>query len=78
MTATVFGAGETAETVFSHPSKLEPIATARAAGYTVVLHVLLIPEQLAVAGLAYRVQAGWLDAGVDELRSFFDAAPRCA
>ncbi|EFD76009.1 predicted protein [Mycobacterium tuberculosis T85] len=33
-----------AETVFSHPSKLELIRTARTAGYTVVLHVLVIPE----------------------------------
>ena len=47
-----------AETVFSHPSKLELIDTAGAAGYTVVLHVLLIPEELAVARVAYRVQAG--------------------
>ena len=47
-----------AETVFSHPSKLELIDTAHAAGYTVVLHVLLIPEELAVARVAYRVQAG--------------------
>jgi predicted ABC-type ATPase len=47
-----------AETVFSHPSKLELIDTARAAGYTVVLHVVLIPEELAVARVAYRVQAG--------------------
>ena len=37
-----------AETVFSHPSKLDLIDTAHAAGYTVVLHVLLIPEDLAV------------------------------
>ena len=48
----------TAETVFSHPSKLELIDTAHAAGYTVVLHVLLIPEDLAVQRVAYRVQAG--------------------
>ncbi|AGB26847.1 hypothetical protein Mycsm_06731 (plasmid) [Mycobacterium sp. JS623] len=47
-----------AETVFSHPSKLELIDTAHAAGYTVVLHVLLIPEELAVARVDYRVRAG--------------------
>jgi predicted ABC-type ATPase len=47
-----------AETVFSHPSKLELFDTAHRAGYTVVLHVLLIPEELAVARVAYRVQAG--------------------
>ena len=47
-----------AETVFSHPSKLELIDTAHTAGYTVVLHVVLIPEELAVARVAYRVQSG--------------------
>lgn len=47
-----------AETVFSHPSKLELIDAAHAAGYTVVLHVVLIPEELAVARVAYRVRAG--------------------
>jgi predicted ABC-type ATPase len=47
-----------AETVFSHPSKLELIDTARGAHYTVVLHVLLVPEELAVQRVARRVQAG--------------------
>ena len=47
-----------AETVFSHPSKLDLIADARAAGYTVVLHALLVPEDLAVARVGYRVTAG--------------------
>jgi predicted ABC-type ATPase len=47
-----------AETVFSHPSKLELIDTAHAAGYSVVVHVLLIPEELAVQRVRYRVSAG--------------------
>lgn len=47
-----------AETVFSHPSKLTLIDDARAAGYTVVLHVLLIPEQLAVERVRHRVRSG--------------------
>ena len=47
-----------AETVFSHPSKLGLIDTAHAAGYTVVVHVLLIPEELAVQRVRYRVRAG--------------------
>ena len=47
-----------AETVFSHPSKLKLVDAANAAGYTVVLHVLLIPEELAVARVAYQVQSG--------------------
>lgn len=47
-----------AETVFSHPSKLELIDTAHAAGYTVVLHVVLVPEELAVHRVRHRVDAG--------------------
>lgn len=46
-----------AETVFSHPSKLALIRDAHAAKYIVVLHVLLIPEDLAVQRVKYRVQA---------------------
>ena len=42
----------------SHPFKLEQIHAARAAGYTVVPPVVLIPEELAVAGVAYRLRAG--------------------
>jgi predicted ABC-type ATPase len=47
-----------AETVFSHPSKLELIDAAHVAGYTIVLHVLLIPEELAVERVRHRVDAG--------------------
>jgi predicted ABC-type ATPase len=47
-----------AETVFSHPSKLDLVDTAHRAGYTVVLHVVLIPEELAVERVRYRVRAG--------------------
>jgi len=50
-----------AETVFSHPSKLDLIRAARANGYIVVLHVLLIPEDLAVQRVKHRVQAGGHD-----------------
>jgi predicted ABC-type ATPase len=50
-----------AETVFSHPSKLDLIATARAGGFTVVLHVLLVPESLAVERVRHRVAAGGHD-----------------
>jgi predicted ABC-type ATPase len=52
------GASFIAETVFSHPSKLELIDAARGADYTVVLHVLLIPEELAVERVRRRVSAG--------------------
>jgi predicted ABC-type ATPase len=47
-----------AETVFSHPTKLDLLDDAHANGYTVVLHVLLVPEDLAVERVRYRVRAG--------------------
>jgi len=47
--------------VFSHPSELELIDTAHAADYTVVLHVLLSPEELAVQRVKHRVNAGGHD-----------------
>lgn len=47
-----------AETVFSHPSKLDLIAAAQTAGYDVVVHAVLIPEDLAVQRVVHRVRAG--------------------
>ena len=47
-----------AETVFSHRSELDLIRAASDVGYTVVLHVLLVPEELAVERVKQRVQAG--------------------
>ena len=46
------------ETVFSHPSKLDLLREARAAGYRVTLHVVAVPEELAVARVASRVAHG--------------------
>ncbi|MGK2869369.1 MAG: zeta toxin family protein [Mycobacterium sp.] len=57
-----------AETVFSHPSKLELIDTAHAADYTVVLHVVLIPEELAVERVRHRVRAGGHQVPEDKIR----------
>ena len=57
-----------AETVFSHPSKLELIQQAHAADYTVVLHVLLIPEDLAVERVRHRVAAGGHDVPEAKIR----------
>lgn len=57
-----------AEMVFSHPSKLELIDAAHAAGYTVVLHVLLIPEDLAIERVKHRVQAGGHDVPEPKIR----------
>ena len=47
-----------AETVFSHPSKLDLLRQAHAAGYYTAVHVMLVPEALAVARVAARVVAG--------------------
>jgi predicted ABC-type ATPase len=57
-----------AETVFSHPSKLDLITTAHAAGYIVVLHAVLIPEDLAVHRVRHRVRAGGHDVPDDKIR----------
>lgn len=46
------------ETVFSHESKLDLVRTAVDAGYLVTLHVVMIPEALAVARVANRVEVG--------------------
>lgn len=47
-----------AETVFSQASKLDLIHAAKAEGYQVVLHVMLVPEELTVWRVGYRVRAG--------------------
>jgi len=60
-----------AETVFSHPSKLELIDAAHMADYTVVLHVLLIPEELAVQRVRHRVNAGGHDVPENKIRDRF-------
>ena len=50
-----------AETVFSHPSKLQLLDAAHAADYAVILHAVLIPEDLAVLRVQHRVRAGGHD-----------------
>jgi predicted ABC-type ATPase len=57
-----------AETVFSHPSKLDLIHAAHAGGFTVVLHVLLVPEDLAVERVRHRVQSGGHDVPKTKIR----------
>ncbi|UXA14499.1 zeta toxin family protein [Mycobacterium sp. SMC-8] len=57
-----------AETVFSHPSKLELLDAAHAADYTVILHAVLIPEDLAVLRVRHRVQAGGHDVPESKIR----------
>lgn len=57
------------ETVFSHPSKLELITRAKDLGYTVWLYVVMIEENLAVARVADRVEAGGHTVPEDKIRS---------
>jgi predicted ABC-type ATPase len=47
-----------AETVFSHESKLDLLRHARSRGYYVAVHVLMVPERVAVARVGARVAAG--------------------
>jgi predicted ABC-type ATPase len=47
-----------AETVFPHPSELALIGQAQDAGYFVALHALMLPEHVAVARVAARVEGG--------------------
>lgn len=50
-----------AETVCSHPSKLELVRLAHAAEYYVALHVLMVPVELSIARVRSRVAAGGHD-----------------
>jgi predicted ABC-type ATPase len=59
------------ETVFSHESKVALLREARDAGYRVVLHVVLIPEELAVARVVDRVANGGHDVPEDKVRARF-------
>ena len=56
------------ETVFSHPSKVALVQQATRAGYLVELHVMLIPEDVTVARVAYRVSAGGHAVPPDKIR----------
>ncbi len=58
-----------AETVFSHPSKLDLLDAASAAGYTIELQVLIVPEDLAVHRVAHRVASGGHAVPEDKIRS---------
>lgn len=57
-----------AETVFSHPSKLDLISDAQAHGYTVELHVLVVPEEVSVLRVRNRVAAGGHSVPEDKIR----------
>lgn len=57
-----------AETVFSHPSKLDLIDDAHTAGFTVAMHVVLVPEDLTVLRVEHRVAAGGHSVPEDKVR----------
>lgn len=60
-----------AESVFSHPSKLELIQDARAAGFLLTLHVLLVPVDLTVARVEDRVLNGGHPVPEEKIRERF-------
>ncbi|WP_419837890.1 zeta toxin family protein [Candidatus Poriferisodalis sp.] len=57
-----------AETVFSHESKIDLVHQALAAGYDVTLHVIILPEDLAVQRVADRVRDGGHDVPENKIR----------
>lgn len=59
------------ETVFSHESKIELLRDAQHAGFHVTLHVVMIPEQLAVARVADRVANGGHHVPEEKIRERF-------
>lgn len=61
-----------AETVFSHPSKLDLVEDARSAGYVIVLHVIMVPVEISVARVAVRVDEGGHAVPEDKIRERFD------
>ncbi|MBW3620489.1 MAG: zeta toxin family protein [Actinobacteria bacterium] len=74
-----------AETVFSHPSKVDLVTEAVAAGYDVVLHAVMIPLRLSGPRVARRVAAGGHDVPEEKLATRYDrlwpliveATPHC-
>ncbi len=59
------------ETVFSHESKLAVLREAEEVGYRVVLRIILVPEDLAAARVADRVNHGGHHVPEDKVRARF-------
>ena len=57
------------ETVFSHESKIGMIRKASGIGYIVTLHIVVIPEDLAVARVRNRVETGGHDVPEENIRT---------
>jgi predicted ABC-type ATPase len=60
------------ETVFSHESKVDLVISATAAGYDVVLHVVMIPLALSGPRVAARTAAGGHDVPADKLAARYE------
>jgi predicted ABC-type ATPase len=58
-----------AETVFSHPAKLELIGRAQARGYLVFLHVVGVPEALTLTRTRLRSEQGGHSVPVEKVRA---------
>lgn len=57
------------ETVFSHVSKVDLVRQAVDYGYLVTLHVILIPEGVAVSRVGYRIDHGGHSVPEDKIRA---------
>jgi predicted ABC-type ATPase len=60
------------ETVFSHVSKIDLVRRASAAGYQVTLHVILVPVEVSVRRVAFRVARGGHDVPEAKIRSRYE------
>lgn len=63
------GSSFVTETVFSHESKLDLVKAAVDARYIVTLHIVMVPEELAVARVPNRVENGGHDVPEEKIRS---------
>jgi len=61
-----------AETVFSHPSKRDLVAQAQQAGYRVEMHVTMVPVELTVERVAFRVAHGGHDVPETKIRERYE------
>lgn len=60
------------ETVFSHPSKVDLVEQALKDGYIVVLHVMLVPAEVAVKRVEQRVLMGGHSVPPEKIRARYE------
>lgn len=60
------------ETVFSHPSKRDLVAQAQLVGYRVEMHVMMVPLEVTVARVAFRVAHGGHDVPETKIRERYE------